>query len=141
MKQILIILFLFSLVSCSTSDDSSVLADTANITGQKWKLTEYTDKKGRNKTSVFSSYYFVFANDGVAEVHRADNSIFLKGTYKIFMDSGREKFEINLPINDDDGLSELNEDWKTVSRTSEKIELQNESGGGGGTDFVKFEKL
>lgn len=141
MKKIFFVLSLFYLSSCSTSDDNSVGPETSNITDKNWKLSEYVDKKGRNKTSTFSGYYFVFTDNGNLEVHKSDNSIFLKGSYKIFMDSGREKFEISLPVNDDDGFSELNEDWKTVSRNSTKIELQNESGGGGGTDTVKFEKL
>jgi len=38
-------------------------------------------------------------------------------------------------------FEEFNDDWDVLSATNTRIELQDVSGGGGGTDTLVFEKL
>lgn len=137
MKKLIIFLSFISFISsCKKSDDNTILSGTTTISGL-WKITSYIDNKSRDRTSNYSGNIFDFGSTGILVVNKSSTQY--KGTYATVIDSGKEKFVINITTSDND-LAELNDDWLFIERTSSKIKLTNTSGGNGGTKTLIFSK-
>ncbi len=106
-----------------------------------WKISSYSDD-GVNETSDYSSYTFVFNEDGTVNA----NSVSI-GTWSIAKESSSGDddsssdnhlhFNLNLSIPFDD----LSDDWEIENKTDSSIELKDISGGNGGEDNLVFTKI
>lgn len=127
--------FLFSalliLVQSCTTDNSPSSEANAIVTSNQWKVQSYVDRKNRDLTSLLASSRFSFEQNSKLVI-KQNNVVFTEGTWKIILDSGREKMLISIPIQNDDLFEELNEDWEIMSKSESKIVLENASGGNGG---------
>ncbi len=108
MKKLIIFLLLIStLSSCKKMDDNTILSGTTTVSGL-WKITSYIDNKSRDRTSNYSGNIFDFGSTGILVVNKSSTQY--KGTYATVIDSGKEKFVINITTSDND-LAELNDEW------------------------------
>jgi hypothetical protein len=127
-------------VSCDKDDNSSTLispttiSTTATASGT-WRITYYFDSN-TDKTSNFSGFNFTFnANGTIAATNNLFNA---NGTWNASMDDSKPK--LFLTFTTPASFTELTEDWHVTALTSTKITMQHISGGGGGTDYLTFEK-
>ena len=148
MKLNTLLLTLFAsllLASCSKKDDennndtntndTSSSAVSTTISGGNWKITYFWDTD-HDETANFAGYKFTFTGGGKINVVRAASS--QSGTWSIGTDNSKTKLIITFPAGGN--FEDLNEDWEVTERTNTTIKLQHISGGGGGTDFLTFEK-
>lgn len=140
------------LSACSSDDDdvkdnSQQISQIENIVESgNWRITNFIDS-GKNETSDFTGYDFLFNSDGSLIATNGTNTI--DGTWSITDDSSSSSssssdddidFNIFFPVPDTNDFEDLNDDWDIISSTSTKIELIDMSGGNGGTDNLTFEK-
>jgi hypothetical protein len=118
---------------CSIGDNGSANQDLENVlVDGTWQVVSYMDD-GQNETDDFDGYQFKFNGDGSITV---TNGSTVEGTWSV-QNAGTElvmDFGTAIP------LDELNDEWDVVSFTASRIELEDVSGGGGGTDTLVFEK-
>jgi hypothetical protein len=113
LRKILLIGTLFlSLFGCSNDDDNNPPAPDGN-----WKVVYYWDEK--DETSDFSSYSFVFNSNGT--VSATNGGIIVTGIWS----ESSTKFTLNFGA--DPLLSELNDDWLKIERTSSSIKLKDDN--------------
>jgi hypothetical protein len=102
-----------------------------------WKITKYSDD-GVDETSQFSAYTFTFDSNGT--VSTGDFS----GTWSTSEDNSNDDsnsdVDFNIAFAVSNNLDDLTDDWEITSQTKDKLELQDVSGGNGGTDYLTFEK-
>jgi len=140
------------LISC-TSDDSN--ADmTANLAAQveelqnlvtsgSWSVASYIDS-GVDETDDFSGYEFTFIAGGSLLADNGSNQF--EGSWSVTgddsndsssddsMDDDSDDIDFNIFFASPERFAELTEDWDIVSRTDNRIELIDISGGDGSTD-------
>lgn len=119
---------------CNGSTSGDALSDALTATNSTWFVSNYTDD-GNNETSDFNGFEFTFNTSGTVSAVNGGTTI--AGTWSS-QDNATElllDFGTNMP------LDELNDDWDVVSISSTQIELQDLSGGGGGTDTLTLQKL
>lgn len=136
---------LFSMVSCS--NDSNNPTDTTQIIIENntqsgtWRITEFIDS-GNNETNHFNGFNFTFDNNGTLTAQNG-STIYI-GSWNISdsnsSDDSKDDLDLNINFNLTNDFESLNEDWSFISQSSNRIELTHVSGGGGGTDFLTFEK-
>jgi hypothetical protein len=156
MKKIkLISAFIFLLLlnvvsSCSDEDDNTTVVNTSvdptpviNVVNNgTWRITLFNDS-GVDETSNFTSYDFSF---GASNILSATNGInTYSGTWSVTSDNSLDDspsndLDFNIAFSTPVNFAELTEDWNIISYTATKIELIHVSGGGGGTDYITFEK-
>jgi hypothetical protein len=102
--------------SCSKKDDVVVINNSEPIAGT-WRVSFYWDKK--DETADFTGYSFSF-NSG-AQVIATKGSTTVKGTWS----ESSSKFIINFGT--DAVLSELNDDWQIVEKTTSSIKLKDDN--------------
>ncbi len=102
--------------SCSKKDDVAVINDTPAITGT-YRISFYWDKK--DETSDFAGYNFSFNSGGQATATKGGNTF--KGTWS----ESSSKFIIDFGT--DAVLSELNDDWQIVEKTTTTIKLKDDN--------------
>ncbi len=143
--------FSLMLLACSSDDDdvkdnSQQISQIENIVESgTWRITNFIDS-GKNETSDFTGYDFLFNSDGSLIATNGTNTI--DGTWSITDDSSSSSsssdddidFNIFFPVPDTNDFEDLNDNWDIISSTSTKIELIDISGGNGGTDNLTFEK-
>ncbi len=102
-----------------------------------WKITKYSDD-GVDETAQFSAYTFTFDSNGT--VSTGDFS----GTWSTSEDNSNDDsnsdVDFNIAFAVSNNLDDLTDDWEITSQTKDKLELQDVSGGNGGTDYLTFEK-
>lgn len=118
--------------NCGTTggDNLSAILTSAN---SLWFVSSYLDD-GVDDTASFNGFTFTFYSSGTAEA--LNGSTMVNGTWAS-LNNGVElvlNFGATVP------LDELNDEWDVVSITSNQIELQDMSGGGGGTDTLILTK-
>tara|TARA_R110002033_G_scaffold77030_1_gene128691 strand:+ start:5697 stop:7118 length:1422 start_codon:yes stop_codon:yes gene_type:complete len=119
---------------CNGSTSGDALSDALTATNSTWFVSNYTDD-GNNETSDFNGFEFTFNISGTVSAVNGGTTI--AGTWSS-QDNATElllDFGTNMP------LDELNDDWDVVSISNTQIELQDVSGGGGGTDTLTLQKL
>lgn len=129
----LLVIALFS--SCKKDDSTSSPSSTNSIQQGQWKITSYIDS-GNNETSHYTGYAFVFASGGVVSATKQGSSV--NGSWSSGTDDSQLKLYLTFTATP---FSELNDDWHIVQQTSSLIQLEDVSGGNGGTDYLTFEKL
>jgi hypothetical protein len=129
----LLVIALFS--SCKKDDSTSSPSSTNSIQQGQWKIISYIDS-GNNETSDYAGFAFVFASGGVVTATKQGSSV--NGSWSSGTDDSQLKLYLTFTATP---FSELNDDWHIVQQTSSLIQLEDVSGGNGGTDYLTFEKL
>lgn len=112
--------------------------ETILIDGQ-WKVGSYIDD-GVDETGDYTGYAFTFNADGTATA--ANSSGTANGTWDVMPGSTGLELILNFEIaNGDDPLDDINDDWDVTQFTTIQIDLEDVSGGSGGTDLLSFIKL
>ncbi len=115
-------------------NDVQDLMDT--LEDGEWKVASYVDD-GNDQTADYTDFVFDFNSDGTATA--TDSNGTTNGTWSVIIDDN----ELNLVLNFGTAfpLEELEDDWDVLNFTDVLVELQDISGGNGGTDSLTFEKL
>ena len=145
MNKILIPLIIccVAFVQCKSDDDTHndpSQADAVSDLAKEgtWNVSYYFDTD-QDETSAFAGFSFNFQDGGV--VAASNDLLSVTGTWSVSESSdGTIDFTMNFPPDSTGSFSELSDDWDVVSSTSSQLELSDESGGNGGTDFLTFEK-
>ena len=150
-KLISAIMFLFIVTifsSCSDEDDVAVnnSVDPTPVINMvntgTWRITFYQDS-GIDETSDFSGYNFSFGAGNILSATNGTNTY--TGTWSVTSDNSNDDspsndLDFNIAFSAPANFAELTEDWNIISYTATKVQLVHVSGGGGGTDYVTFEK-
>lgn len=142
---ILALLFLLNVAStCSNDDNSSSNNQTQvsnTVTSGTWRITLYNDS-GTVKTANYTGYNFTFGANNVLLASNSSNNY--NGTWSVTdsnsTDDSLSDLDFNILFTTPANFADLSDDWDIVSRTDNKIELIDVSGGNGGTDYLTFEK-
>jgi hypothetical protein len=128
----LVMAFAVTLISCKKHDSAQA---ARNLEKGTWKITFYEDK-GNNETVHFNGYSLDFSSSG--KVTATAGSVSYSGTWATGLDDNENKLFLDFgapaPVN------ELNNDWHIKHQSSTKIELDDISGGNGGTEYLTLEK-
>ena len=103
------------------------------LTDGTWFVFSYLDD-GDDETGDYNGYDVTFNTNGTVIATNGGNTN--NGTWEV-LSAGNKllmDFGVQLPF------EEFNDDWDVLSATNTRIELQDVSGGGGGTDTLIFEK-
>lgn len=126
---------------CSEDDSNStdpLVVNPVNVQStvvtSTWRITKFMDG-AVNETSNYTGYNFTFLSNGTATAVKAAQTT--NGTWSTFTDSGRVKWVLN--FGNTSPLDELNEDWKVLTITATKIEL-NDTSSDGSVDLLTFER-
>lgn len=143
---ILLCIFMLNVASMCSNDDNSVTNVIQNqvvntATSGTWKVTLYDDS-GTIKTSNFTGYNFSFGSGNTLIAANGTNTY--TGTWSVTdsnsNDDTIDDLHFNVSFNAPASFADLTDDWHIVSRTDTKIQLNDVSGGNGGTDYLTFEK-
>jgi hypothetical protein len=137
MKKLIIALWFGGLfMACQSSNDNSPNSSTS-LSGARWTVSLYQDHD-KGQLGYFNGYTFDFTSDG--KVIATNSSQKVSGTWQEVSDSGKQKVYLN--FGSASPFDELNEDWVIISKTSIKIELENQRQSGTGTpDKLHFSKM
>ena len=122
-----IALFLLLLSSCKKDSVSANVSTT--IQNGSWKISLFNDS-GNDETNHFTGYSFNFGSGGAVSASNGSSSV--SGSWSTGNDDSQNKLNLN--------FGELSDDWHIISESSTKIELEDVSGGNGGTDLLTFVK-
>lgn len=110
--------------------DANVIRDT--LLAGLWFVASYIDS-GTDQTGTFSGYDVDFnSGDAVVATNGSNTN---NGTWMVNASGS----ELNLNFSGSP-FNEFNDSWDIVSVLSNRIELRDVSGGGGGADTLIFEK-
>lgn len=139
MKKYSLFLFLAMSVtlvfsSCTNDDDSSSTTNTGSIVQSgTWRISLFSED-GVDETYYFTGYNFTFLSNGTATAVKGSTTV--TGTWAAGTDDSQQK--LILFFGSSSPFDELDEDWRILQQTDTKIELQDVSGGNGGTDLLTF---
>jgi hypothetical protein len=128
-------LFMMAFASCKKDDNSSSPSSIVVTQGQ-WKITLFSEN-GVVETSKFSNYVFTFSSNGTVSAVRSGSTV--NGSWSDGNDDSQKKLILNFASPAD--FTEISDDWHILQETSSKIQLEDVSGGNGGTDLLTFEKI
>lgn len=142
----ILFIFLVALLPISCKKDNNSNSSIQNqiqtsVQSGTWRVTKYIDS-GVDETNYFTGYGFSFGSNGILSVVSGANNY--TGSWVITDSNSNDDsqndldFIISFPVGG--YLESLNSDWNFISQSSIKIELIDVSGGGGGTDYLTFEK-
>ncbi|HMC98965.1 MAG TPA: hypothetical protein VKH37_02395 [Ferruginibacter sp.] len=127
--------------SCTKNDDNSISSQVAALvqTAQtgNWKITSYIDN-GVDETNHYTGYTFQFTSGGTV-VATKTGATTVNGTWSGGNDDSTLKLVLNFGAATP--FLELNDDWHVTQQSSAIIKLEDVSGGGGGTEYLTFEKI
>ncbi|MBK7965114.1 MAG: hypothetical protein IPK10_07355 [Bacteroidetes bacterium] len=93
---------------------------------------------GNDETNHFNAYEFTFNSGGIVTATRSGGTT-VTGTWSSGFDDNQNKLYLTFTTNND--FIEISDDWHIIQQSSVKIQLQDVSGGNGGTDLLTFEKI
>ena len=151
MKLISAFMFLFiaTAFSSCTDEDDTVVNNSVDptpvinvVNNGTWRITFYEDSSV-DETSNFTGYNFSFGAGNVLTATNGTNTY--SGTWSVTSDNSLDDspsndLDFNIAFSAPANFAELTEDWNIISYTATKVQLVHVSGGGGGTDYVTFEK-
>lgn len=145
-----IFLILLNIISsCSDDDDNTVVSASVDptpvintVNNGTWRVTFYNDS-GVDETANFLGYNFSFGAGSVLTATNGTNTYL--GTWSVTSDNSLDDsssydLDFNLAFSAPANFAELSDDWNIISYTATKVQLIHVSGGGGGTDYITFEK-
>ena len=142
MKKIIYILLVSTILlalSCSKDDNSTAAISPTTVTNTlvsgSWRITYYWDTD-HDETTSFSGYSFTFSAGNILTATKTGSTV--NGTWTTGTDDSKTK--LMLDFSAPASFIEISDDWHVIERTDTRIKLQDVSGGGGGTDYLTFEK-
>lgn len=138
MKTILLYALLLPLLTTTAclQEDALSSPDNNSMSGASWKITYFWDSD-HEETDHFTDFRFEFADNGVITATRGTTTY--SGTWSEGSDDSTQKLVIHFDA--PTSFAELNDDWHIRSRSTDRIELIDVSGGNGGTDYLTFERI
>lgn len=151
MKLISAFMFLFiaTAFSSCTDEDDTVVNNSVDptpviniVNNGTWRITFYEDLSV-DETSNFTGYNFSFGAGNVLTATNGTNTY--SGTWSVTSDNSLDDspsndLDFNIAFAAPANFADLTDDWNIISYTATKIQLIHVSGGGGGTDYITFEK-
>lgn len=151
MKLISAFMFLFiaTAFSSCTDEDDTVVNNSVDptpvinvVNNGTWRITLFNDS-GVDETLNFTDYDFSFGASNILSATNGTNTY--SGTWSVTSDNSNDDspsndLDFNIAFSAPANFAELTEDWNIISYTATKVQLVHVSGGGGGTDYVTFEK-
>jgi hypothetical protein len=143
MKNRIGVLFTLLAVLCGCSEDDISKKDSVidTVKSGTWRITYYWDSD-HDETSTFNGYSFTFAASDALSATNGVNTY--PGTWSVTdsnsNDDSLDDLHFNIFFASPADFADLTDDWEIIGQTSVKIRLQDVSGGGGGTDYLTFEK-
>ena len=142
MKSIPLIFLLFSVATACNQDDSTNSNQTKvvnTVSSGTWRITYFNDTD-KDETTNFTGYNFTFGSSLTA----TKGSTTYTGTWSVTdsnsNDDTMDDLHFNILFTAPPDFEDLSDDWDIQEMTDTKIKLVDVSGGGGGTDYLTFEK-
>ena len=142
-------LFIATAFSSCTDEDDTVVNNSVDptpvinvVNNGTWRITLFNDS-GVDETLNFTDYDFSFGASNILSATNGTNTY--SGTWSVTSDNSNDDspsndLDFNIAFSAPANFAELTEDWNIISYTATKVQLVHVSGGGGGTDYVNFEK-
>lgn len=142
-------LFIATAFSSCTDEDDTVVNNSVDptpvinvVNNGTWRITFYEDSSV-DETSNFTGYNFSFGAGNVLTATNGTNTY--SGTWSVTSDNSLDDspsndLDFNIAFAAPANFADLTDDWNIISYTATKIQLIHVSGGGGGTDYITFEK-
>jgi hypothetical protein len=142
MKNILLILSVIILASCSSDDNSGDIQDQFEniktiVPQGTWAVSNYTEGE-TNKTSNFENFVFTFNGNGT--VVGANDLFSENGTWEYDNTSTVEE-RFNLEFDQTTPFDLITENWMIISVNNNLIELAIVNGNNGEPEILTFVKL
>jgi hypothetical protein len=102
----------------------------------QWFVSEYLDD-GIDETAPYNGYTLTFSAGGSVVATNGTNTF--NGTWAVTSPGG--DLDLTLDFGTQIPFDEFNDDWDVLNFTNNIVELEDVSGGGGGTDNLTFQKL
>ena len=120
-----------------TNSNQTKLVNT--ITSGTWRITYFYDTD-KEETANFKGHNFTFASSVTA----TNGTNTYTGTWSVTdsnsNDDSMDDLDFNILFTAPPDFEDLSDDWDIIEVTDTKIKLIDVSGGGGGTDYLTFEK-
>ena len=112
-----------------------------NLQSGEWRVTRFIDSDN-DETTRYVGYIFSF--DAGYQLSVMSNQNSYQGSWSIGQDNSNDDssndLHFNLNVNTTGEFADINDDWHILTQTANKIELEDVSGGNGGTDYLTFER-